>query len=304
MSKLKFKNKRLLVTGGAGFIGSHLSKRLLELGYEVIILDSLIYGKREWISPGSEFIQGDIRDLNICKRATEGVDCIFHLAAMSRSGPSFSNIADCTEVNITGTQNLLLAARDNHVCKIIYSGSSTYYGNGSAPQNENESKPDFLNAYGLTKFVGEEYVKLFDRIYNLPSVTLRYFNVYGPRQPTEGVYALVMGIFLKRKKMGLPLEIHGSGLQRRDFVHVSDVVEANVAAYLSKVRNKIYNVGSGKNYSILELANMISDKQIFLERRSGDADITLASIDLIKKDLGWTPKVFLDQGFFELENIA
>ena len=111
---------KLLVTGGAGFIGSHLSKRLLELGYEVRILDSLIYGKREWISPGSEFIQGDIRDLNICKRATEGVDCIFHLAAMSRSGPSFSNITDCTEVNITGTQNLLLAARDNHVCKIIY----------------------------------------------------------------------------------------------------------------------------------------------------------------------------------------
>jgi UDP-glucose 4-epimerase len=290
---------KVLITGGAGFIGSHLCEGLIARGLEVRVLDNLSYGRREWVPAAAEFMEGDIRDLDTCRRATDGMHGIFHLAAMSRSGPSQEQIELCTASNILGTQNMLLAARDAGAKRFIYSGSSTYYGNRTPPHRESDP-PDLLNIYGLTKRVGEQYTLLFDSGFDLPSVVLRYFNVYGPRQPETGAYALVLGIFLSRAAAGQVLEIHGDGRQRRDFVHVRDVVAANIAAYESDVRGEVFNVGSGTSLSVKELADMISSNQAHTEARKGDSRATLADISKIKAQLGWTPKISFAEGLKEL----
>lgn len=287
--------KKILVTGGAGFIGSHLCEGLLARGYAVRVLDSLVYGQREWVPAPCEFIEGDIRDMDACTRAAAGIDAVLHCAAMSRSGPSQAQIEVCTGANITGTQNMLLAARDAGVKRFIYSGSSTYYGNRPPPHREDDPA-DILNIYGLTKRVGEQYTLLFDQDFNLPALVLRYFNVYGPRQPQTGAYALVLGIFLRRAAEGKVLEIHGDGSQRRDFVHVRDVVAANIAALESAARGMVFNVGSGTSLSVKELADMISPDQIHTEGRKGDSLATLADISKIKDALGWTPKSSFAEG--------
>ncbi|HEX4271457.1 MAG TPA: NAD-dependent epimerase/dehydratase family protein [Rhizomicrobium sp.] len=291
--------KRVLVTGGAGFIGSHLCEGLLARGYQVRVLDSLIYGRREWVPGPCEFLGGDIRDIAVCRRAAEGMDAVLHCAAMSRSGPSQEAIEICTGSNITGTQNMLLAARDAGVKRFVYSGSSTYYGNRTPPHRESDP-PDLLNVYGLTKRVGEQYTLMFDQQFGLPSVVLRYFNVYGLRQPETGAYALVLGIFLRRKADGKPLEIHGEGKQRRDFIHVRDVVAANIAALESGVRGEVFNVGSGASLSVKELADMISPDQIHTEARRNDSEATLADISKIQAALGWSPKISFAEGLKEL----
>jgi len=290
----------VLVTGGAGFIGSHLSEGLLARGYKVRVLDSLIYGDRRAVPSAAEFIEGDIRDIATCRRAAAGMDGVFHCAAMSRSGPSQEQIDICTGSNIVGTQNMLLAARDASVRRFIYSGSSTYYGNRPPPHRESDP-PDLLNMYGLTKRVGEQYCLLFDQDFDLPCLVLRYFNVYGPRQPETGAYALVLGIFLRRHADNHVLEIHGDGSQRRDFIHVRDVVTANIAAFQSSLRGETFNVGSGENISVKELADMISPRQIHTQARKGDAAITLADISRIKSMLGWTPQVSFAEGLKELK---
>ena len=291
--------KNVLVTGGAGFIGSHLCEGLLAAGHRVRVLDSLIYGKREWVPGDAEFIQGDIRDIEACQRAAEGMQAVLHCAAMSRSGPSQENLDFCTQANIAGTQNMLLAARDAGVKRFIYSGSSTYYGSRTPPHRESDP-PDFLNIYGLTKRVGEQYCLLFDQGFGLPCIVLRYFNVYGPRQPETGAYALVLGIFLRRAAEGKTLEIHGDGQQRRDFVHVRDVVAANIAALSSTLRGEVFNVGSGTNISVQELADMISPDQVHTEGRKGDSAATLADIAKIKAALDWSPRVSFLDGLKEL----
>ena len=291
--------RRVLITGGAGFIGSHLCEGLLERGHFVRVLDSLVYGRREWVPELCEFIEGDIRDIAACHGAAAGMDAVLHCAAMSRSGPSQEAIEVCTASNITGTQNMLLAARGAGVKRFIYSGSSTYYGNRAPPHHESDP-PHLLNIYGLTKRVGEQYTLLFDEGFDLPSVVLRYFNVYGPRQPETGAYALLLGIFLKRRTEGKPLEIHGDGRQRRDFVHVRDVVAANIAAMESAVRGEVFNVGSGTNLSVKELADMISPVQIHTEARKNDSEATLADISKIQAALGWSPKISFAEGLNEL----
>ena len=294
---------KLLVTGGAGFIGSHLCEGLLARGHQVRVLDSLAYGRRDDVPSGAEFIQGDIRDLAACQRAAQGMAGIFHCAAMSRSGPSQDQIDICTQSNIAGTQNMLLAARDAGVKRFIYSGSSTCYGNRAVPHRESDP-PDLLNIYGLTKKVGEDYCLLFEKNFDLSCVVLRYFNVYGPRQPQTGAYALVLGIFLNRLAEGKVLEIHGEGTQRRDFVHVRDVVAANILAWERAdedgVRGEIFNVGSGDNLSVKELADRISPHQVHTEARKGDATATLADISKIKARLGWSPRISFADGLKEL----
>jgi UDP-glucose 4-epimerase len=291
--------KNILVTGGAGFIGSHLCEGLLARGFHVRVLDSLIYGRRDWVPEACDFIEGDIRDIATCHRAARDSYAVLHCAAMSRSGPSQEAVEICTGSNITGTQNMLLAARDAGVKRFIYSGSSTYYGNRTPPHRESDP-PDLLNIYGLTKRVGEQYTLMFDKGFGLPSIVLRYFNVYGPRQPETGAYALVLGTFLKRKAEGKPLEIHGDGSQRRDFVHVRDVVAANIAALESNLRGKVFNVGSGTSLSVKELADMISPEQIHTEARRNDSVATLADISRIQAALGWSPKISFAEGLREL----
>jgi nucleoside-diphosphate-sugar epimerase len=296
-------SKLVLVTGGAGFIGSHLCEALLTKNYRVRVLDSLVYGRREWVPAAAEFLEGDIRDVTACRKAADGIDGIFHCAAMSRSGPSQDHIDFCTQANIVGTQNMLLAARDAGVKRFIYSGSSTYYGNRPPPHREPDPA-DLLNIYGVTKRVGEQYSLMFDQTFNLPSIVLRYFNVYGPRQPETGAYALVLGIFLRRWADGQALEIHGEGSQRRDFVHVRDVVRANITAFESDVRGEVFNVGSGSNISVKELADMISPDQRHTEGRKGDSAATLADISKIRDRLKWSPQVSFVEGLEELMELA
>jgi nucleoside-diphosphate-sugar epimerase len=290
----------MLVTGGAGFIGSHLAARLLERGYSVRVLDNLSEGRREWVPAAAQFIRGDIVDLEVCRRACEGVAGVFHAAAMSRAAPSNDAIEACTQQNVVCTQNILIAAREAGARKLIYSGSSTYYGNQPGPHRE-DLRPDPLNFYALSKYAGEEYCRLFDRALDFPTVVLRYFNVYGPRQPGTGAYALVLGVFLRRWRDGLPLEIHGDGRQRRDFIHVEDVAECNIAAYESDARNMILNVGSGTNISIQELADLISSKQTRGPRRPADATVTLADISRTVAMLNWRPRISFAQGLAELK---
>lgn len=294
--------RRVLVTGGAGFIGSHLVEALRRRGYVVRVLDNLSLGQRDWVPAAAEFIEGDIRDMETCERAVRDCEAMFHLAAMSRSAASLDNIELCTSANVVGTQNVLMSAKEAGVKKVIYSGSSTYYGNQAAPHRE-DLPGDFLNFYGLSKYVGEEYCLMFDRLYGLPCVVLRYFNVYGPRQPEEGVYALVLGIFLRRAAQGRSLVIHGDGSQSRDFVHVRDVAEANIAALESEAHGVRLNVGSGTSISVQELADMISDRQEFAARRKADADVTLADLSRTRAILKWEPKVAFREGLEELSRM-
>jgi nucleoside-diphosphate-sugar epimerase len=293
------KKDLVLVTGGAGFIGSHLAEALLASGYRVRVLDNLSQGQRDHVPAEAEFMHGDIEDLAQCTAACSGASGVFHLAAMSRVAPSIDNIEGCTLPNIIGTQNILSAARKTGVRKVVYTGSATCYGNAAPPHSE-DMTPEFLNFYSLTKYVGEQYCMLFDRSCGLPCSIVRYFNVYGPRQPETGTYALVIGIFLRRLALGLPLIIHGRGDQRRDFIHVSDAVAATIRVFESNTRAEVFNVGSGTNTSIQEIADMISSKQEYAPRRAGDAEITLADISRIQSRLGWRPQVQLKDGLQEL----
>jgi UDP-glucose 4-epimerase len=293
------KNDLILVTGGAGFIGSHMVEALLQRGYRVRVLDNLSQGKREWVPAEAEFLLGDIVNVDDCNEACAGVSGIFHLAAMSRVAPSLGDISGCTIPNVVGTQNILGAARTAGVRRLVYSGSSTFYGNATPPHREG-MPPEYLNFYSLTKSVGEQYCFLFDRLYGLSTSVVRYFNVYGPRQPETGAYALVIGIFLDRLALGLPLVIHGEGSQRRDFVHVKDAAEATIRVFESDCRREVFNVGSGTNVSIKEIANIISPVQEHAARRAGDAEVTLADITKIRTQLGWEPKVPFEDGLREL----
>ena len=285
----------VLVTGGAGFIGTHLSNTLIEQGHQVRVLDDLSFGDASKLNSNIEFFQGNIQDLPTCEKAVAGVDGIFHMAAFSRSGPSFDMPYECHESNVLGTLNILASARKQGVKRLVYSGSSTFYGNHPGVQNEKDSG-DFLNYYGLTKHVGELYVQQYVRNFGLEANILRYFNVYGPGQPSTGAYALVVGIFLNKYRNKQTLEIHGSGEQRRDFIHVFDVVQANIKAMETQHVGEIFNVGSGINYSVNELAAFFPLEKIHIESRAGDANTTLADVEKIKSMLGWEPEISLDEG--------
>ncbi len=284
-----------LVTGGAGFIGTHLSNTLIMAGHHVRVLDDLSFGDATQLHADVEFIQGSIHDLTTCEKAVAGMDGIFHMAAFSRSGPSFDMPFECHDSNVLGTLNVLAAARKQGVKRLVYSGSSTFYGNHPGIQNEKDPG-DFLNYYGLTKHIGELYVKQYVRNFGLEANILRYFNVYGPGQPTTGAYALVVGIFLNKYRNKETLEIHGSGEQRRDFIHVSDVVQANIKAMETSYVGEIFNVGSGINYSVNELAAFFPLDKIHTESRAGDANTTLADIEKVTNLLDWSPKISLEDG--------
>jgi len=290
----------LLVTGGAGFIGSHVAEALIAKGYHVRVLDNFVSGNRAWVPPQAELIEGDVGDLETCRRAAAGCAGIFHMAAVSRVLPGFETIQAYTQSNIVGTQNILIAAHDHKVRKVIYSGSSSAYGDQPFPHLEDITPPKPVSFYGLSKLVGEDYCRMFDSAYNVPSVVLRYFNVYGPRQPQTGTYALVIGIFLKRQKAGEVLLINGDGSQRRDFVHVRDVVRAQIMAFESDVRAATFNVGSGTNMSVKELASLISPHHEHRAPRQGDPQETLADITRIQTALGWQPQIAFKDGLAEL----
>lgn len=290
----------MLVTGGAGFIGSHVCEELLKRGYQVRVVDNLVTGYKNFLPEDSnlEFVQGDITDFDICDSVCEGVTAVFHLAAMSKVLPSLANldmIDYCTKNNVIGTQNILKAAKIHNVKKLIYSASSTYYGNTPPPHHEN-MLPACQTPYSLTKYIGEQYCSLFDSLYGLNTISLRYFQVCGPRQPKNGQYAVVTGIFLRQKILGQPLTIHGDGSQKRDFVHVKDVALANIKAYESDAHNLVVNIGTGKSHSIKELADMISPYQVLTQsKREVDLIETRADITLCQKLFNWSPKTSIHE---------
>ena len=285
---------KLLVTGGAGFIGSNLVDELVRLGYKVVVIDNLSLGKKEHLNTKAKFYNRDIRDYEAIRPLFKGVDCVFHLAAQPRIQPSIINPAESFSNNVLGTFNVLLAARDNKVKKLVYSASSSAYGDQKTLPLVESMNPNCKNPYALFKYMGEEMAHLFHKLYGLPVVCLRYFNVYGERQSLSGAYATVVGIFLKQKKNGKPLTIVGNGNQRRDFTYVKDVARANILAMKSKKAvGHLINIGSGKNYSVNEVARLIDKNHVFIPPRPGEAKLTLADISKARKLLQWQPKTKL-----------
>jgi UDP-glucose 4-epimerase len=287
---------RALVTGAAGFIGSHIVDALISRGDEVVCIDDQSAPQNEtfyWNQKALNIID-DIRDVNLRKYYVN-VDVVFHLAARSRIQPAVNNPSECFSVNVLGTQEVLEASRISGVKRVVYSASSSYYGHASRPPFVEYAPKGCATPYSLSKWQGEEVCDLYTKLYGLSTVSLRYFNVYGPREPLKGEYAPVMGLFKRQKDAGQPMTIVGNGNQRRDFTHIDDVVEANLlAAEKIKVTGPI-NIGTGRNYSINELAVMIGGDRLYVSERVGETRETLANNMRAREELGWNPKIVLEQ---------
>jgi|TARA_R100000081_G_C4801797_1_gene164692 UDP-glucose 4-epimerase len=290
---------KCLVTGGCGFIGSNIVDRLISDGHEVIVLDNKSADNAKFfVNEKAQYACQDISNYQLTNTFYAGVDYVFHLAAESRIGPSIDNPLDTVQKNCLGTATVLQCARKWGVKKVMYSSTSSGYGNNPHPNVETQPD-DCLNPYSVTKIAGEKLCKMYTDLFGMKTVTFRYFNVYGDRAPRTGQYSPVIGIFFRQRDAGEDLTIVGDGEQRRDFVHVSDVVSANLAAAFNDVDDvhygQVYNVGSGKNYSVNEIASWISDKQVHLPERVGEVRVSLANIDKIKNVFGWEPKVDLEE---------
>ena len=287
-----------LVTGGAGFIGSNLVDTLLELGHEVVCVDNESAESNEefYWNPKAYNVKADIVDYTAMKNCMTGIDYVFHLAAESRIQPAILNPIEAVTKNCVGTCTILQAAREIGVKKVIYSSTSSGYGFNEPPNND-EQPDDCLNPYSVSKVAGEKLCKMYTNLFGLKTISFRYFNVYGERQPLKGQYAPVIGIFLRQRAADESLTIVGDGEQRRDFTHVSDVVQANILAATKDIDEEFYgtlfNVGNGQNYSINEIADKISDNQVNIPPRIGEARTTLANNNKLKSVLGWEPKVNL-----------
>jgi len=291
---------KALVTGGAGFIGSNLVDRLIDMNWEVVVIDNETADCNEkfyWNSKADNH-KLDICNYEFTRDLYDKVDYVFHLAAESRLQPAIENPINAVNKNAVGTCIVLQCAREAGVKKVIYSSTSSAYGLNKFPNVETDPN-DCLNPYSVSKVSGEELCKMYTNLYGIKTIIFRYFNVYGERSPTTGQYAPVIGIFLRQRNVGESLTIVGDGLQRRDFVHVQDVVSANIIAVTKEIGEKyygqIYNVGNAFNYSINEIAHMISDKHINILIRDGEARTTLADNNKIKTVFGWKPKVNLKE---------
>ena len=300
--------KRVVVTGGAGFIGSHLAEELVRRGYYVIILDDVSTGKIENIElllkQGTvEFIQGSITDFPLLRKLFQGIDYVFHQAAIPSVARSIENPQVTHEVNVTGTLKVLLAARDNRVRKVIYASSSSVYGDTPTLPKSEDMVPNPQSPYAVTKLAGEFYCRVFQEVYGLPAVCLRYFNVYGPRQDPHSQYAAVIPSFIKRVSEKSPPIIFGDGEQTRDFTFVKDAVEANLLAAESNTTG-IFNIGGGESISINQLARLTvklignNIEPIYAEPRPGDIRHSLADISRAK-GFGYNPKYSLEEGLRE-----
>ena len=285
---------KCLVTGGAGFIGSNLVDYLIEHGNEVVIVDNMSANNEKfyWNEMATAKVV-DITDYEMMRPLFDGVDYVFHLAAESRLQSAIENPIEAVTKNCVGTTVVLQCAREAGVERVIYSTTSSGYGNNPYPNVETQPD-DCLNPYSASKVAGEKFCKMYTDLYGLETVCLRYFNVFGERSPTRGQYAPVISIFERQKESGEPLTIVGDGSQRRDFVYVGDVVRANYLAATTPLEDyygEVFNVGSGKNYSVQEIANLIYDDQTYIPQRSGEMHTTLSNIDKIDEVMGWKPEV-------------
>lgn len=298
MSKTK---KTYLVVGGAGFIGSNLAEKLVENNHRVIVLDNLSGGRKENIPKGARFIKADMRHTHRIAPYFNGANGVFLLAALPRVSYSIKYPARTTDNNIRGTVNVLTAAKEAGVKRVVFSSSSSIYGDGVELPAKESAVPRPMSPYALQKLMGERYCALFSQIYDLETVSLRYFNVYGPKLDLHGAYALVMGVFLRQRARNKPLTITGDGSQTRDFTHVSDVVKANILAMSSRKvgQGEALNIGAGHNISINRLARMFGSQVKYIPARLEPHD-TLADNSLARELLGWKPRVQLEDGVRDL----
>lgn len=286
----------MLVTGGCGFIGSHIVDKLVELGHEVRVIDDLSAQENEkfYYNTEADYWKKDIFK-DDCSELFKNVDFVFHLAARSRIQPTIGSPNECFEVNVVGTQRVLEWCRIHSIKRLVYSGTSSLYGHQNAIPFQPNMPSDCLNPYSMSKWMGEQICKLYSQLYGLNSTVLRYFNVYGPREPIKGHYAPVVGLFKRQKSQKKPMTIVGDGNQRRDFTHIEDVVSANILSLdLSKQKTfNVYNVGTGQNYSINQVAKFVGGEIKYIESRPAEVAETLADITLTTQDLGWVPKIKL-----------
>lgn len=299
-----------LVTGGAGFIGSHLVERLLADGHTVTVLDNFSTGRPQNLAhlrsaPDLQVHQVDISDAqNIRPFVFNGIDWVFHLAALADIVPSIQRPLDYHRANVDGTVSVVECARQAGVKRFIYTASSSCYGIPDVyPTPETAPiRPQY--PYALTKYLGEQFVLHWGQVYRLPCISLRLFNVYGPRSRTSGTYGAVFGVFLSQKLAGQPFTVVGDGTQTRDFTFVTDVVDAFVKAAESDISSEVFNVGSGSTYSVNRLVELLGGEVTSIPKRPGEPDCTLADIGKIRRLLGWGPKVPFEEGVrIMLDNI-
>jgi UDP-glucose 4-epimerase len=297
------------VTGGAGFIGSHIVEELQNQDHEVVIFDNLFSGKTENISQflsndAVSFVNGSVTDLPLLKKTFDGVDGIFHEGAIPSVPRSIANPIATNEANVTGTLNVLVAARDCGVRKVLFASSSSVYGNTPTLPKQESMTPNPLSPYAVSKFTGEQYLRVFNDIYGLQTVALRYFNVFGPRQDPTSQYAAVIPIFITAILKKESPHVHGDGKQTRDFSYVKDVVQANIRAMESDAQG-VFNVAYCKRINLLELADLIMEitgitvPLIHDPSRPGDVRDSLADITLAQKSFGYDPQYTVKTGIME-----
>ncbi len=291
--------KRAIVTGGCGFIGSHLAEKLIRLGYKVIIIDNLSTGRLENISSFRKklkFYKLDIKKQSNIEHLFKNIDIVFHCAALADIVPSIQKPKKYYESNVTGSLNVVSSCVKNNVKKIIYTASSSCYGiNKNTPTNENEKiNPEY--PYALTKYLGEQIILHWSKVYKINCISLRLFNVYGPRSRTSGTYGAMFGTFLTQKLYNKPFTVVGDGKQSRDFTYVSDIVDSLIVAGRSKVKLEVMNVGSGETISVNHIIKLLKGKIVKIPKRPGEPDITFADIRKIRRKLKWKPKIKIEKG--------
>ena len=292
---------KVIITGGAGFIGSHLADFLIDLDYEVVVVDNLSIGRLENINHLLDrskftFLEADITNFDEIESIFQNTDWVFHLAALADIVPSIENPTEYYKSNVNGTFNVLQACRKHKIKKIVYAGSSSCYGiPDEYPTKETASiRPQY--PYALTKNIGEQLVMHWCQLYKLSAVSLRFFNVYGPRARTSGTYGAVFGVFLAQKLSNKPFTVVGDGNQTRDFTFVSDVVSAIFTAAKSDLSGEVINIGSSNTYSINRLVELLKGEVTYVPKRPGEPDCTWADISKATHLLNWEPKVSLEEG--------
>ncbi len=292
---------KTLVTGGAGIIGRHLTELLLEEGHEVTVIDNLKGGRLKNLANAQKkkecsFHQVDIRDRETLEPYFEGVDWVFHLAGVADIVPSIENPREYFEVNVDGTFNVLECAKKSGVNRFVYAASSSCYGIPPQYPTPETAPISPQYPYALTKYLGEELVLHWEKVYGLPAVSLRLFNVYGPRSRTSGTYGAVFGVFLTQKLRDKPFTVVGDGTQTRDFTYVSDVTRAFYQAATSSHSGEIFNVGSSNHYSVNRLIELLQGDVVYIPKRPGEPDCTFADISKIHEKLSWKASVSLEEG--------
>ncbi len=297
---MSIKKKVSLVTGGAGFIGSNLVDQLVKRKHKVIILDNFSTGRRSNLShhkkKNVKIIKVDIATNKNLKRYFKKLDYVFHLAGLADIVPSIENPSRYFQSNVIGTLNIIEAVKKIKLKKFIYAASASCYGIPNKFPIKENAKIAPMYPYALTKWQAEELIMHWSKVYNLPAISFRFFNAYGPRSRTSGVYGAVFGVFMAQKLAKRPLTIVGSGNQTRDFIHVKDLVNGIIKAALSNKVQKIYNIGGGKEVKVNKIARLIGGKKIHIPKRPGEPNRSLANISKIKKDLNWKPQISIEEG--------